>query len=101
VSATSDPRVDWITAELWECDGCGFTDRLQAVNEHIVESAYWADGTFKDPDDVVCWSALQVGSDVWCRWHFDGLDPVHGLIAIMRDDIRRHGLDETDEEDTP
>jgi hypothetical protein len=94
VSTAPTPPVDFITAELWECDGCGYTDRLQAVNAHVEDCAYWADGTPKHIADVVCWGALLVGSTIWLQWHFEDVHPMHGIVGMIRDTVARFGMDD-------
>jgi hypothetical protein len=91
--STASTPIDYLTAELWECDGCGYVDRLQAVNAHINHSCYWPDGTFKDDADVVCWGALLIGGAAWCAWHFEDIHPMNGLSAIINDTIVRQDMD--------
>jgi hypothetical protein len=82
---TPAPQIDYLTDELWECDGCGLVDRQQAVNAHIIEQAYWPDGTLKAAADARCLQAYQVGGPIW-----NDVQSVEGEYLI-RDYIRKEG----------
>jgi hypothetical protein len=84
----SNKTIDYSAVELWECLGCGYTDALQAVNAHVLQSATWADGTLRDIADVVCTGAVRVDVDG------DGDSDVFtdtGLYDMMRTELAVNG----------
>jgi hypothetical protein len=64
--------------ELWQCDGtgCSFIGTEEEVNEHVLSKATYPDGNFKPAEEIVCWGALQVGSEAWNKYVFDGIHPM-------------------------
>jgi hypothetical protein len=53
------------------------------VEDHIRDVSTYADGTMREPQDVVCWGAMLVGSEIWVDYHVKGIHPMTYVVAMV------------------
>ena len=75
---------------LWECDGGDFVGTWEEVDAHVRSNGKLADGTLKDPQDIVCWGSMQVGGVAWTEFHTKG---IHPMTVLMESVLRRYSAD--------
>lgn len=76
-------------ADLWECDGCGFTGTEAEVGAHVIQVNTLPNGELKDVPDVVCWGSMKVGESAWVDYHIHGVHPMDTIADRIVEDLRR------------
>jgi hypothetical protein len=76
-----EPWSDEEKAGVWECDGCHIRGAFDKLDKHIDDVNTLPDGSLKEPQDVTCWGAMQVGSDIWKQYWDHG---VHPMVNVMK-----------------
>jgi hypothetical protein len=69
---------------MYECDGCGYTGTEEEVGRHVLDNATLPGGQLKDPQDIVCWGAMEVGGPAWVDYHINGIHPMQRVAQQIQ-----------------
>lgn len=84
--------MDVTTTTAWECDGCGQIGTEDEVTAHIMRDGTNQDGTLKEPAEVRCWGAMEVGDPAWTAYHTQGRHPMTTIVDQVAELYTDHML---------